>query len=106
MSLNEDVGPYQNLVVNLLSDKFVLAEGVAGLSGDVVDGALLHLLLDGTEQGEEGLAGTLLKHTHRHTEKKSLSLSLPKPKSTGPFSPHLYVGNGNYIQMDVLMLLK
>lgn len=50
----------QSLVVNLLPDKFVLAEGVAGLSGDRVYRSLFHLLLHGTVQHEEGLAGALL----------------------------------------------
>lgn len=51
---------YQSLVVNLLPDEFVLAEGVAGLSGDRVYRPLLHLLLYGTVEHEERLAGTLL----------------------------------------------
>lgn len=51
---------YQGFVVDLLADEFVLAQRVAGLSRDGVDGPLLHLLLDGTEQGEEGLPGALL----------------------------------------------
>lgn len=50
----------QSLVVNLLPDKFVLAEGVAGLSGDRVYRSLFHLLLHGAVQHEEGLAGALL----------------------------------------------
>lgn len=51
---------HQCLVLNLLSDEFVLAEGVARLSGDGVYGSLLHLLFDGAEQHEERLASTLL----------------------------------------------
>lgn len=51
---------YQSLVVNLLPDEFVLAEGVAGFSGDRVYRPLLHLLFYGTVQHEERLAGTLL----------------------------------------------
>lgn len=50
----------QCFVVNLLPDEFVLAEGVAGFSCDGVNGSLLHLLLDGTVQHEQRLAGTLL----------------------------------------------
>ena len=52
---------YQGFVFDLLPDELVLTQGVAGLSCDGVDGALLHLLLDGTEQGEEGLPSTLLR---------------------------------------------
>jgi len=44
-----------------LSDELVLAERVAGLSCDGVNGAFLHLLLDGTEEGEERFAGALLR---------------------------------------------
>ena len=52
---------HQSLVFDLLPDELVLTQGVAGLSCDGVDRALLHLLLDGTEQGEEGLPSTLLR---------------------------------------------
>lgn len=51
---------HQRLVFNLLSDEFVLTEGIACLSSDGVYGSLLHLLFDGTEQHEERLARTLL----------------------------------------------
>ncbi len=51
---------HQRLVFNLLSDEFVLTKGIASLSSDGVDGSLLHLLFDGTEQHEERLASTLL----------------------------------------------
>lgn len=51
---------YQSFVFDLLPDELVLTQGVAGLSRDGVDRSLLHLLLDGTEQGEEGLPSTLL----------------------------------------------
>lgn len=61
--------PYQRLVVNLLSDELVLAERVAGLSSDGVNGAFLHLLLDGTEEGEERLACTLLQNDVRERKK-------------------------------------
>lgn len=50
----------QCFVVNLLPDELVLAEGVARLSCDGVDGSLLHLLLHGTVKHEERLAGALL----------------------------------------------
>lgn len=50
----------QRFVVNLLPDELILAEGVAGLSCDGVDGSLLHLLLHGTVKHEERLAGALL----------------------------------------------
>lgn len=53
--------PHQRLVVNLLSDELVLAQRIARLSCDGVNGAFLHLLLDGTEEGEEWLARTLLE---------------------------------------------
>lgn len=53
--------PYQCLVVNLLSDEFVLTERVASLSCDGVNGAFLHLLLDGTEEREKRLSCTLLQ---------------------------------------------
>ena len=51
---------YQGLVVDLLPDELVLAQRVACLAGDGVDGALLHLLLDGAVQHEQRLPGTLL----------------------------------------------
>lgn len=51
---------HQRLVLNLLSDEFVLAEGVARLSSDGVYGPLLHLLFDGAEQHEERLTSALL----------------------------------------------
>ena len=51
---------YQGFVVDLLANELVLAERVAGLARDGVNGPLLHLLLDGAEQGEEGLPGALL----------------------------------------------
>ena len=54
--------PYQCLVVDLLSDELVLTKRVACLSGDGVNGAFLHLLLDGTEEGEEGFARALLQY--------------------------------------------
>lgn len=50
----------QCLVVNLLSDEFVLAQRIAGLSCDRVYRTLLHLLLHGTIQHKERLASTLL----------------------------------------------
>lgn len=51
----------QSLVVNLLSDEFVLAKGVAGFSRDRVYWSLFHLLLHGTVQHEERLTSTLLE---------------------------------------------
>lgn len=51
---------HQRLIFRLLSDEFVFAEGVTRLASDGVDGSLLHLLFDGTEQHEEGFAGRLL----------------------------------------------
>lgn len=61
---------YQSLVVNLLPDEFVLAEGVAGFSGDGVYRPLLHLLLYGTVQHEERLAGTLLLRKHTRSSER------------------------------------
>lgn len=55
---------YQSLVVNLLPDEFVLAQGVAGFSGDRVYWPLLHLLFYGTVQHEKRLAGALLEEKH------------------------------------------
>lgn len=55
---------YQSLVVNLLPDEFVLAQGVAGFSGDRVYRPLLHLLFYGTVQHEKRLAGALLGEQH------------------------------------------
>ena len=52
--------PHQGLVVDLLPDELVLAQRVACLARDGVDGALLHLLLDGAVQHEQRLPGTLL----------------------------------------------
>lgn len=57
---------YQGFVVNLLADELVLTQGIAGLSRDGIDGAFLHLLLDGAEQREEGLPGTLLGKENSH----------------------------------------
>lgn len=51
---------HQSLVVDLLPDELVLAQGVAGLTGDGIDGALLHLLLDGAVQHEERLPRAFL----------------------------------------------
>lgn len=55
----------QCLVVYLLPDEFILAEGVTGLSGDGVYWSLFHLLLHGTVQHEEGLTSTLLRTQRR-----------------------------------------
>lgn len=52
---------YQGFILDLLADELVLAQGVAGLSGDGVNGPLFHLLLDGAVQHEQGLAGTILR---------------------------------------------
>lgn len=52
---------HQGLVVDLLSDELVLAQRVPGLPCDGVNGPLLHLLLDGTEKGEERFSSTLLQ---------------------------------------------
>lgn len=57
---------YQGLVVNLLADELVLTQRVASFARDGIDGPLLHLLLDGTEQREEGLPGTLLYMEESH----------------------------------------
>ncbi len=55
----------QCFVVDLLSDEFVLAERVSGLSGDGVYRPFLHLLLYSTIQHEERLTCTLLDTDNR-----------------------------------------
>lgn len=63
MALSSDTSwsvTYQGFVLDLLADELVLAQGIAGLSGDGVDGPLLHLLLDGAVQHEQRLPGTIL----------------------------------------------
>lgn len=52
---------HQSLVFNLLPDEFVFTEGISCLPCDGVYGSLLHLLFDGTEQHEQGLASALLR---------------------------------------------
>lgn len=56
----------QSLVVNLLSDEFILAQRVAGFSCDCIYWSLFHLLLHGTVQHEERFSSTFLKKV-RHT---------------------------------------
>lgn len=51
----------QSLVVNLLSDEFILAQRVAGFSCDCIYWPLFHLLLHGTVQHEERFTGTFLQ---------------------------------------------
>lgn len=51
----------QSLVVNLLSDEFILAQRVAGFSCDCIYWPLFHLLLHGTVQHEERFPGTFLQ---------------------------------------------
>lgn len=59
---------YQGFVLDLLSDELVLAQGIASLSSDGVDGPLLHLLLDGAVQHEQRLPSTILSAcTQTHT---------------------------------------
>ena len=53
--------PHQGLVVDLLPDELVLTQRVACLARDGVDGALLHLLLDGAVEHEQRLPGALLR---------------------------------------------
>lgn len=56
---------HQCLVVDLLPDELVLAERVARLPCDGVDRAFLHLLLDGAEEGKQGLTSALLEEGKR-----------------------------------------
>lgn len=51
----------QGLVVNLLSDEFILAQRVAGFSCDCIYWPLFHLLLHGTVQHEERFPSTFLQ---------------------------------------------
>lgn len=59
---------HQSLVLNLLPDQLVLAEGVTGFSCDGIDGTFLHLLLDGTVEHEERLSSTFL---HNETDSRT-----------------------------------
>ena len=77
---------YQGLVVDLLADELVLTQGVAGLARDGVDGPLLHLLLDGTEQREEGLPGALLG-TRGTMLGRRWATEQQGPASNGPYCP-------------------
>lgn len=56
----------QRLVVDLLPDEFVFAEGVSGLAGDGVYWTFFHLLFYSTVEHKQRLASTLL---HRETER-------------------------------------
>lgn len=53
-------GTNQSFVVDLLSDEFVLAERVAGFTGDSVYWSFFHLLFYGTIQHKERFTSTLL----------------------------------------------
>lgn len=55
--------PYHLLVVELLSDKFVLTEGEPCLTGHQVDWSLRHLFLHGLIQQEQRLTGTVLQYS-------------------------------------------
>lgn len=59
---------HQSLVLNLLPDQLVLAEGVTGFSCDGINRTFLHLLLDGAVEHEERLSGTFL---HKETGSKA-----------------------------------
>lgn len=87
----------QCFVVNLLPDEFVLAEGVAGFSCDGINGSLLHLLLDGTVQHEQRLAGALLVREEAQGYQSYLKL-----RQTGIFlkleSFLDFLGKGNKIR--------
>lgn len=50
---------YHCFEINGLSDEFFLGQRVSGLRGDGVDRALVDLLLHGTEQQVQWLAGAL-----------------------------------------------
>lgn len=51
---------YHGAELHLLPQKAFLRQGVSGVVGDGVHGALLHLVLDGLEQQEEGRPGVVL----------------------------------------------
>lgn len=53
-------GTHPGLGLDVLPQQPLLIEGVPGLPGDGVDGALVNLLLDGTDQQEERLSDCLL----------------------------------------------
>lgn len=77
---------HQGLVLDLLPDEFVLAQGVPRLARDGIDGALLHLLLDGTVEHEQGLPSTFLheRRTPELTQGEGASpVGLPVPFGTG-----------------------
>ena len=74
------IGTDQGLVVDLLPDELVLAEGVAGLSGDGVYRTLLHLLLHGTVEHEQRLPGTLLLGGGRRERKRNRDREREKVK--------------------------
>lgn len=62
----------QSFVVNLLSDKFILAQRVAGFSCDAVNRPLFHLLLHGAVQHEERLTGTFLRRKNGGKSEKRM----------------------------------
>lgn len=86
----------QRLIVDLLSDQFVLAEGVTGFSGDRVDRPFLHLLLHGTVQHEQRLASTLLQ-TRTGGGGGSKKNIKPRPQVEG----HRSSSNMNRERLDV-----
>lgn len=62
-SLLHSLGPVVHLGLGLdvLPQQPLLIQGVAGFAGDGVDGTLIYLLFDGTEQQKERLAHRLLE---------------------------------------------
>lgn len=58
---------YHGAELHLLPQKALLRQGVAGVVGEGVHGALLHLVLDGLEQQEEGRPRVLLWAARKET---------------------------------------
>lgn len=54
------MGTHPWLCLNVLPQQPLLIEGVPGLPCNGVNGALVNLLLDGTDQQEEGLSNCFL----------------------------------------------
>lgn len=61
MGLQDCMSTDQSFVVNLLSDEFILTEGIAGFACDCIYWPFFHLLLHSTVKHEERLTSTFLK---------------------------------------------
>lgn len=79
---------YQLFVVDLLSDEFVFTQRIASFSCDGVDRSFLHLLLYGTVQHEERLAGTLLTDRERETRASHQNPHPEKCSAAAEFSQY------------------